>query len=409
MIIVPYLKAYIKNWSSINSEERYKWEAVKQFQESYFTQGLSIHERIEQSLSKTENLLMSSNNYPLAVLKEVAMDKSTVVESMLDDLYDESKPLRERMEQFMSEFDSTMEIMADEGHSNWKGRENLQSYQDSHAISVYLAMRYPQTYYIYQWKFYRAFTDIVGYERNLDDKIGRFLEYLQLCETVKVELLKEIAFISFYQGWLRENKFTDSNYNLLTQDFIFAVATYLNSETYTKKDKKKSIKEELTQIEASQFRDIDPKDFKSIKGKIMDYEAIDKLHRNLGLEGEMWAIEYERERLEELGIEYEIKHVSIDEGDGLGFDILSVEKDGVTPRYIEVKTTEGGCAQPFYYSANELERSKIEREHYYVYRVYDFKRAAKQASLLIIHGGLDELNGEPISYKASAKNFCVGQ
>lgn len=42
------------------------------------------------------------------------------------------------------------------------------------------------------------------------------------------------------------------------------------------------------------------------------------------------------------------------------------EDDGVTPRYIEVKTTTGGVMQPFYYSDNELQFSEQQRRNYYV-------------------------------------------
>ena len=91
----------------------------------------------------------------------------------------------------------------------------------------------------------------------------------------------------------------------------------------------------------------------------------------------------------------------------MGYDILSVEDDGVTPRYIEVKTTQGDIMDPFIFSNNELQRSMIEREHYYIYRVYNFKRASRQACLLIIHGGLDDLLYTPLTYKTIAKNYTV--
>lgn len=102
-----------------------------------------------------------------------------------------------------------------------------------------------------------------------------------------------------------------------------------------------------------------------------------------------------------MGIDFEVRHSSLLDGDGIGYDILSVEDDGVTPRYIEVKTTTGGVKQPFYYSDNELQFSEQHRKNYYVYRVFIFKSANKQADILVIHGSLKDLNGKPISYKAT--------
>ena len=100
---------------------------------------------------------------------------------------------------------------------------------------------------------------------------------------------------------------------------------------------------------------------------------------------------------------HKIIHTSVEVGDGKGYDIESIEDDGVTPRYIEVKTTTGGVCQPFYYTENELAYSELNSAHYYIYRVYNFKDATKQADLLIIHGNMKDLNGKPVTYKAVAK------
>lgn len=403
----PYIKAYIANWKDLISLEDYKWASIIQFSKSYYIEGLTISERISKAFSKTANLLVSASSYPLGMLKEVAKDKPKETESMLANLFDESQPLRERIVNYISEFNKVIRTMADEGHSDWKGRTNVKSFQDVHAISVYLTMRFPQNYYIYQWYVFKDFIKVVDYDRKCTNHIDKFFEYMELCNIVKQELLKEETFINYYQGWLKDNKYSDTNYNLLTQDFIYAVAIHLNSKVYKKEIKNKPIEKEVRQIEASKYCNIDPKMFSSFKGKIVDYEVIDKLHRNLGLEGEKWAIQYEKERLAKHGITFEVKHSSIEEGDGLGYDILSVEEDGITPRYIEVKTTEGSVMQPFIFSRNELHRSIIEKEHYYIYRIYNFKKAAKQACLLIIHGSLDELNKEPLTYKAVVNHFAV--
>lgn len=119
--------------------------------------------------------------------------------------------------------------------------------------------------------------------------------------------------------------------------------------------------------------------------------------------GEKWAITYEKERLNKIGISNKVIHTSVEEGDGKGYDIESVEDDGITPRYIEVKTTTGGIGQPFYYSDNELNFSEQHKEHYYIYRIYNFEKATKQADLLLIHGSLKELKGKPVTYKAQLK------
>lgn len=401
----PYINAYISNWAYINDLEDYKWEAIKHFQATFNDSNLSMTERTIQALAKHVNLLDSQTYYPLGMLIEVSKEKRDMTDMLLTNLFDETKPLRDRAIAYMSGFDKLVETLADEGHSDWKGRDNLQSFQDIHAVSVYLALRYPKTHYIYKFSIFQVFAGMVDYKRKETGKVDRFIEFYSFCEEVKKELLKEKEFIVEYNKWMQSHGYTDESYNLLTQDFIYAVARYLNNNAYTKSDKKKPIASGSTrEIEATQFPNIEdsiPGEFKGVKG--VDYAKKDELFRGIGLLGEEWALTFEKERLTKLGISHQVIHTSVEEGDGKGYDIESVEDDGITPRYIEVKTTTGSVCQPFYFTSNELSFSELNKGHYYVYRIYNFKSATKQADLLIIHGSLKDLNGKPVSYKVSIK------
>jgi len=46
-----------------------------------------------------------------------------------------------------------------------------------------------------------------------------------------------------------------------------------------------------------------------------------------------------------------IEHIALTEGDGIGYDIRSFERDG-SDRFIEVKTTAYGKQTPFFVSRN---------------------------------------------------------
>ena len=401
-VLRPLIKSYISNWNYINNFEDYKWYALKHFKENFFGTGNPLMVRLEESLSRHVNLLDIRKYFPLAMLTEVGEEKTKEVEMLITDLFDESMPLKERIVHYMVGFDSLVKIMAEEGHSDWKGRDNLQSFQDAHAISVYLSMRYPNRYYIYKYGVFKEFSRIVGYRIQHKDKIDRCIEFFQLCEKVKELILCEKSFISFYDSWLKAHGFDDRSYNLLTQDFIYSVAVYLS--TYAKNDKSKTIVGETIHIDAHEFTSIEQKVPKSFRGiKDIDYADKDSLFNSLGLLGEKWTIIYEQNRLADLGILFEVRHSSIYDGDGVGYDILSVEDDGITPRYIEVKTTTGGINQPFFFTDNELLFSELRKSNYYVYRVFNFKDIQKKADLLIIHGSLKELNAQPTVYKVSVK------
>lgn len=110
-----------------------------------------------------------------------------------------------------------------------------------------------------------------------------------------------------------------------------------------------------------------------------DYLEREARNRSLGLAGEEFAIRFEQWRLAELGagqLAERVKHVSKEQGDGLGFDILSFEPDG-RERFIEVKTTTFGERTPFFVSANEVRFARESGQQFRLYRLFDFKASPR--------------------------------
>lgn len=127
--------------------------------------------------------------------------------------------------------------------------------------------------------------------------------------------------------------------------------------------------------------------------KKIDFIKQAKSQKKLGYAGELIVLKYEKDFLERAGksnLMKKVKHVSDEEGDGAGYDILSFDLDG-NEKYIEVKTTKFNSDTPFYLTDNELEFSKKEASNYYLYRVYDFDIQENQAKLYILHGDLTNI------------------
>ncbi len=120
----------------------------------------------------------------------------------------------------------------------------------------------------------------------------------------------------------------------------------------------------------------------------------------LGRAGEQFVIDFERARLRSLGKEKlaeSIEHISVTEGDGAGFDVLSFEPDG-SERFIEVKTTAFAKQTPFFLSVNELRVSRKHEERYQLYRVFRFRRDPR---LFMMGGALDQTcRLDPIQFRA---------
>lgn len=132
-----------------------------------------------------------------------------------------------------------------------------------------------------------------------------------------------------------------------------------------------------------------------------DFAARDEANRKLGRAGEQWVIEFEQQRLTDLGrpeLFQRLDWVADTQGDGAGFDILSFD-DETKNRFIEVKTTNGSVGASFLVSHNELEFSKEVAEQFYLYRVFQFRDGPR---LFTLNGDLSQhVYLKPTDYRAS--------
>lgn len=125
--------------------------------------------------------------------------------------------------------------------------------------------------------------------------------------------------------------------------------------------------------------------------KKIDYLAQEARNQSLGLAGEQFALRFEQARLIHEGLDRyadQVEHVSVTQGDGAGFDILSFEEDGAE-RFIEVKTTKYGKDTPFYATANEVRFSENYRRQYHLYRCFGFRKAGR---LYTADGAISEVS-----------------
>ena len=105
--------------------------------------------------------------------------------------------------------------------------------------------------------------------------------------------------------------------------------------------------------------------------KIDNWEEINKKRKMTGLKGEEIAVVIEQEFFESIGrkdLAQKVRHVSAEDGDGLGYDVLSFFENG-REKYIEVKSTTASLNTPFYLSRNELGFLKEHDEDAFIYRV----------------------------------------
>lgn len=112
----------------------------------------------------------------------------------------------------------------------------------------------------------------------------------------------------------------------------------------------------------------------SRRARRIDYLGIEARNRVLGGDGEEFVVTYEQARLNALGLTTlarRVERVTVTQGDGLGFDVLSFDDDS-QEHFIEVKTTQLSAVTPFFISSNEVSFSSEHASQYSLYRVFGF-------------------------------------
>lgn len=139
----------------------------------------------------------------------------------------------------------------------------------------------------------------------------------------------------------------------------------------------------------------------------VDWEAVQRENAELGRLGEEFAFAFEQARVAALDPSSvnRVLHLSKLQGDGLGYDISSVNPDG-SIRRIEVKTTRGGIHTPFYMSRNEkLFLETYQDDGAFVYRVYEFDTANNTGRIQMIPAAalLAQYAFEPTEFQVSLR------
>ena len=109
-IIHAYKGYFPKHWK----DEMYKWEAIQHFQKHWNVNAENFLEMFMEATDKTFNLLANMNNYPRGMIKAFATIDAEAVRGMFINLFDESKNLAERIEQFQASADE-IRVKYDDG------------------------------------------------------------------------------------------------------------------------------------------------------------------------------------------------------------------------------------------------------------------------------------------------------
>lgn len=212
------LRQYKKDFVATHwNEEKYKWEAVKCFQDNWDIHAADFEDMLSQSLSKTSNLLASTNNFPAGMIIEFAHAAPEKVRAMYMDLFDESKDVFGRIESFKKQSN----ILLKKYKSTAK-----QHYQHENAITTYLWLRYPDKYYVYKYSEARSVSNKL--DSNYKFKKGSYTDNLKsfydFYNEIRESLKRDSTLIDLFKSQLTDDCYPDSELRTLTFDVVFYIS-----------------------------------------------------------------------------------------------------------------------------------------------------------------------------------------
>ena len=217
------LKTYKKSFNIWFPDEVYKWKASKTFMQNWNITSEDMLEMVTSSFSDSGNLLSSNMYFPLGMLKGFIEKEPDTVKNMFNSLYDESIDLSMRIKSFIN---SSNELL----NKYWDSGKN--HYQDLHAISVYLAFKYPNKYYIYKPSVGKKICKFFDCDINSEDRVQVYINYVNVCNIVRQLIKQDQSLISRVDSEINAINYNlNDDYAMLTMDIMhFGGNSYLDWE-----------------------------------------------------------------------------------------------------------------------------------------------------------------------------------
>lgn len=208
-IIAQYKKDFAQHWE----DEKYKWEAIKHFQDNWNINAPDFYAMFEKATSETKNLLTSYMFFAKGMMLEFIKLEAETTREMFKNLFDEEQPLAQRITDFINSSD-----ILKEKNPKWKNH-----YQNANAVSTYLWLMYPDKYYICKYSECKSVIDL--FDVDIDFKKGNassnILGCIDLYDEICGELSKDNELLEIFHSSLTSDCYPDPLFRTLTMDFCF--------------------------------------------------------------------------------------------------------------------------------------------------------------------------------------------
>ena len=220
----PILEGYKTYFPAHWKDEKFKWEAVKHFQDHWNIDAENFGDMFKEATDKTFSLLASGYAYPRLMVINFAKADDEAVRSMFQNLFDESQDLATRVDAFQT---SSEELRSKYDDGTWRNH-----YQNTNAISTYLWLRYPDKYYIYKYELFREAAKELSYDYmpRKNGSVESLIRGKQLYDEINQAIKADPDIRGMIEAVMFPSCYPDSELKTATIDVGFYIARYYLKE-----------------------------------------------------------------------------------------------------------------------------------------------------------------------------------
>ena len=220
----PILEGYKEYFPAHWKDEKFKWEAIKHFQDHWKIDAENFGDMFKEATDKTFSLLASGYAYPRLMVINFAKADDEAVRSMFQNLFDESQDLATRVDAFQT---SSEELRSKYDDGTWRNH-----YQNTNAISTYLWLRYPDKYYIYKYELFREAAKELSYDYmpRKNGSVESLIRGKQLYDEINQAIKADPDIRGMIEGVMVPSCYPDPELKTATIDVGFYLARYYLKE-----------------------------------------------------------------------------------------------------------------------------------------------------------------------------------
>jgi 5-methylcytosine-specific restriction protein B len=194
-----------------NKDERYKWQALQHFQQHFDLDAEDFGASFKEAIAKQQNLLF---NRSAMFLRSCADAYPEELREALMVLLNEQEVLHTRFKQYDQHCNNLLTQLKE-----LQGNDNIGHYQDERSKVFFLAMRYPERYFVYKDDLYQYLLKLSG-EPSANTG-GKYYHYHSIMDSLHEILCRDQELLQLSRSTLDDTAYQGDSTRLMAQDLVF--------------------------------------------------------------------------------------------------------------------------------------------------------------------------------------------